>query len=117
MNSFIKSALRKASTRWPPQFEALKEACIGKAVNPASGRLAKFYECEKCEGSFVRKDVQIDHIEPVVPLTGFNSWDEIIKRMFVEKEGYSVLCRDCHKEKTLQERKYAREQKESSTNS
>lgn len=51
------------------------------------------------------KNVKVDHIDPVIdPTEGFTTWDEVIRRMFVEKDGLQVLCKKCHDEKTQDER-------------
>ena len=101
--SFIKSALRSASQRWPPRYRTLSSAFVGKRINPASGRIAGFYKCNSCANAFVMKDVEVNHIVPVVPITGFDSWDNIINRLFCEQEGLEVLCKPCHKRITKQE--------------
>lgn len=102
-NSFIKSALRSASQRWPPRYQVLNEAKVGKKTNPKSGRLAEHYLCNACRLAFPSKEVQVNHITPVVPTTGFDSWDGVIKRLFCEKESLEVLCIPCHKQVTIQE--------------
>lgn len=102
-NSFIKSALRSASQRWPPKYQVLADAKLGKRINPATGRLAEHYLCAACKGAFPLKEVEVNHIVPVIPLSGFDSWDGTIKRMFCEKEGLEVLCKPCHKEITKKE--------------
>jgi len=52
------------------------------------------------------RNVAVDHIKPIVdPKLGFVSWDDIIRRMFVEEEGLQVLCKECHDKKTADERK------------
>lgn len=98
--SFIKSALRSASQRWPPRYSVLKNAFVEKRINPATGRLAGFYKCNSCLQQFTQSNVEVNHIVPVVPITGFDSWDNIINRLFCEAEGLEVLCRDCHKRLT-----------------
>lgn len=104
-NSFIKSALRSASQRWPPKFEAMNEACIGAQKNKKTGRLAKHYKCNNCKKAFPATDIQLDHINPVVdPDKGFVTWDELIIRMFCERDGYQVLCKPCHQEKSAKEK-------------
>lgn len=104
-NSWVKSLLRKGSTRWPPGFKALNAAYTGDKINPLSGRKCKHYRCAKCNGEFPAKQVAKDHIVPVIdPATGFTTWDEVIKRMFCEQEGYQILCTECHKAKTQEER-------------
>lgn len=99
--SFIKSALRRASSRWKPRTDVLKAARVEK------GR----YLCSMCEqvvpvtvvndvGKRV-KNVEVDHTVPVVdPEEGFVNWDTFIRRLFVEPEGFRVLCRECHSKVT-----------------
>ena len=109
--SFITSALRAASRRWPPKYKALKQAFVGRKVNVKTNKLAMHYQCITCEGEFVATDVQIDHIHPVVdPKKGFISWDVYIDRMFCEIENLQVMCKKCHKVKTNQE-KFERKKK------
>lgn len=104
--SFVTSALRAASRRWPPKYKALKEAFAGRKVNAKTGKLAMHYTCAKCKKLFVAADVQVDHIEPVVdPKKGFVSWDSFIERMFCEMENLQVLCKADHKVKTDQEKR------------
>ncbi|AXH72002.1 MAG: HNHc protein [Podoviridae sp. ctbj_2] len=66
-------------------------------VNEATGRLAKHYKCAKCEKLFPAKSVEVNHKIPVIPLTGFDSWTNVIERMFCEKEHLELLCKPCHK--------------------
>lgn len=54
----------------------------------------------------------VDHIVPVIsPATGFRSWDIVIERMFCELDGFQVLCHECHKKKTADEREIKRNNK------
>jgi 5-methylcytosine-specific restriction endonuclease McrA len=92
--SFITSALRAASRRWPPKFAALKKALVGRKTNDKTGKLAQHYRCVTCNKDFVGADVQVDHID----------------RMFCELHDLQVLCKPCHKQKTQQE-KEARKKK------
>jgi len=109
-NSFITSALRSAHGRWGPKTDAKKRARVRRGV----------YVCELCgvEGPATlpplkgkvrrRNNAAVDHIEPVVdPAIGKTTWDEFIARMFVEADGYQVLCYDCHSKKTEEERTIA----------
>jgi len=106
LKNFIISALRSASNRYPPKYECLNAAKVGKKVNKASGRLAEHYKCAACKKHFVAKEVQVDHIEPVVnPLTGFVDWNTFVARMFCPITNLQVLCRGCHKVKSDKEKK------------
>lgn len=111
--SFIKSTLRKGTTRWPPKYEVLNAAKRGKQVNQESGRLAEHYHCAECGKLFPAKLVVVDHIAPVVPVTGFISWDDVISRMFCSADGLQVLCKTCHAVKTKAENAQRREYKKS----
>lgn len=92
---FVLAALRRASYRWPPRTEALKAAKV------AYGR----YKCAACSQVYRRKEIQLDHLLPIISLTGFESWDILIKRLFCDKDGWQVLCAECHKKKTNDENK------------
>lgn len=102
-HSFVKSALRSASVKWPPRYQTLHESYAGVRLNPKSGRMAKHYQCNCCKALFPAKDVQVNHIDPVIPIEGFTTWDEVVRRMYCEKEGLEVLCKPCHKEITKEE--------------
>ena len=101
--SFIKGGLRSVSVRWPPRYKCLNDAKVGKRINKSSGRLAEHYKCAKCLDIFPAKEVEVNHIVPVVPLTGFTTWDETVSRMFCEIEGLEVVCKPCHRNITKQE--------------
>ena len=105
-HSFVASTLRSGSRRWPPKFTCLNEAKTEKKINVKTGRLAQHYRCASCQQEFTNKDVQVDHIEPVVdPTKGFESWDKFVHGLFCEQDNLQVLCKPCHKEKSLEEKK------------
>lgn len=110
-NSFIKSALRTASVRWPPRYQCLHDAFSHQGVNPATGRQAKLYKCCKCEGLFPQANIEINHIVPVVPVEGFDSWDNLIERLFCEKDKLEAVCKTCHKLITAGENKQRKDNK------
>lgn len=112
MTSFIKSALRSASQRWPPRYHALNDAFVGKQINVKSGRAANHYKCASCKDVFPAKDVRVDHIDPVVnPVKGFETWDVFIDRLFCEQEGFQILCVPCHLIKTNAEKQTKKDNK------
>lgn len=102
--SFIKSALRAASLKWPPRWQVLKEAFVGIKENTKTKRKAKHYKCAKCKKDFPTSEVEVNHKVSVVPFEGITSWDIVIERMFCEADGLEVLCKPCHKTVTQQER-------------
>lgn len=103
-NSFIKSALRGASRKWGPMQQCLKDARESRGM----------YRCAGCNtlgpptiriGNKRYKNAVADHIHPVIdPHVGFQGWDECVKRMFVEQEGFQCLCKECHDVKCAEEK-------------
>lgn len=108
-NSFITSVIRRGFTRWPAKFQVLANAKQGKKVNESTGRLAEHYECNVCKGSFAGKDVQVDHILPAVPTSGWVSWDDFIDKLYCDLSNLQVICRGCHSKKTKEEGKLRKE--------
>lgn len=103
--SFVTSTLRAGSRKWPPKYETLNAAKTEKKINKKTGRLAQHYLCAECQQEFPAKEIQVDHIKPVVdPKKGFETWDKYIERMFCEEENLQVLCSSCHKSKTNKEK-------------
>jgi 5-methylcytosine-specific restriction endonuclease McrA len=92
--------LRSGSKWWKPKMETLRLARVGTRVNKATGRMAMHHKCKICKEDFPSKEVQVDHITPLVGAEGFKTWDEFIGILFCEKEGMQVLCKPCHQIKT-----------------
>lgn len=97
-HSFIMSALRRA--QWPVKYECIKTAYVKDGINPKSGRPCKLHLCPVCKALFPQSQMQADHITPVIPIGGFDSWDGVISRLYCELDGYEPLCKDCHKTRT-----------------
>lgn len=105
LKTFITSTLRGGFRKYPPKYETLKEASVGKKLNPKSKRMAEHFICKSCNKEFPAKEVQVDHIKPVVcPKKGFKDWNTFIDRLFCDKDNLQVLCSECHDVKTAQER-------------
>jgi hypothetical protein len=66
-----------------------------------------FYRCEKCHG--LQEKVHIDHIDPCVPLTGWEGYDSFITRMFCEPDRLQAICEKCHSKKSSEETKVRKE--------
>lgn len=90
---FLSRQLRRTSYMWAPRTEALKAAKV------AWGK----YTCAHCNEIHQKKDIAIDHVDPVCPVTGFAGWDVEIARLFCVVEGFQILCKPCHKIKTTSE--------------
>lgn len=100
--SFIKNQLRGATRKWAPISDCLSSARVKRGL----------YECADCkehvpntvkEGGKRVKNIFVDHIEPIVPVTGWVSWDSCIERMFCELDNLQLLCKACHDRKSKEE--------------
>lgn len=91
--AFAIATLRRASYRWPPRNEALARARVSRGV----------YKCEECRNLFKKKEIQLDHIDPVVPVTGFTNLDDFTYRLLCDASGYATICLTCHATKTKME--------------
>lgn len=104
LKSFIISGLRSCSRRYPPKYQCLAEALVGKKINKKTNRLGNHYTCNVCNGEFPSSEIQVDHLVPVVdPLTGFVDWNTYINRMFCDVSNLQAVCKACHKIKTKAE--------------
>lgn len=106
-NSFIKSALRSASRKWPPKWAVRKAAWVSRGVYTCAGYETKPHATTASismgRGRKRVNNIFVDHIQPVGgPEEG--GWDGVIKRLYCEVDGLQVLCRKCHDLKTKDER-------------
>lgn len=109
--AFIKGVLRDATNKWGPKQTTKKKAWIKRGIYKCVGYKRRSHNVRvtlppSAPGKRRIHNVQVDHIKPVIdPKKGFTSWDDMIERMFCEEEGLQVLCNDCHRRKTKDERK------------
>lgn len=89
--------LRTVWKRSPMYWEAMNRAKQAPNV----------YECEGCTLHFKLRDVDCDHIEPVVdPAVGWVDMATFAQRLNCQASGLQVLCKDdCHVSKTKVENK------------
>jgi hypothetical protein len=112
--SFIRSALRRAFTRFPPNYQcrnAAKRAYVGTNKNQKWE-----YKCSICKEWFLGKNTQVHHIKPAGTLTSFNDLPQFTERMFCEQDGLAVVCKPCHQIETNQEREKNNEAKQPAKN-
>lgn len=126
-NAQIRSAVRRTFSRSPVVQEIINSVRRERPRYKKDGTLAKVphveYQCAECQRWFGRKDIAVDHIEPVInPDKGFVDWNEFIGRLWCDKDNLQVLCSylvkhkdqhngelSCHHKKTQAERKALRE--------
>lgn len=95
LQHWLVQKIRRISYQYPPRKDAIKKARVSRGK----------YKCASCLGeNFGPKEIQLDHIEPVInPHEGFQNWDIYIGRLFVDIDGWQILCLPCHKVKTQRE--------------
>lgn len=100
--SFIKNQLRGATRKWAPISDCLRNARVKRGYYLCAG-CNKHVTASIKEGARRIKNVYVDHIQPIVPVTGWISWDSCVERMFCEEDNLQVLCKACHDEKSKEE--------------
>lgn len=117
----IKGAIRRAFRLSPQMKEVLKKArvelppALKKDGEPGKKNQVR-YTCAICKNLFSQKNVQVDHIEPVVPLwmpEAEMTYDQIARGVFCKLDNLQVICStpmkrnngnpSCHKLKTDEE--------------
>jgi len=94
----------------------IQSARVEKQKKNKDGSIAKrpevWHRCNLCK-ELVKK-INLDHVSPVVALDKSYSdytLDEYVKRLDCKIDNLQVLCVDCHKKKTAEERKQRRQAK------
>lgn len=95
--SFIRSALRRAWTRYPVRYQVLQDA--RRPYSGSDKRTKWEYQCNICKKWFKTKDVEVDHIEPAGTLLKYSDLGGFCKRLFCEQDNLQVLCKPCHRSK------------------
>lgn len=100
---FIRSTLRRASLRWPPRGDAMKN---NRRTYTGEDKRTKWeHQCAICAKWFKAKEIEIDHIKPCGALTCDADLTIFISRLFCEEDNLRKLCKSCHKEVTHVNRK------------
>lgn len=96
--------------KWPPKYEVKRNARVERGVYLCAGFQRDVHAVPASlppkPGNKKRiNNAVVDHVDPIIdPIVGFTTWDDVIKRMFIEKTGLQLLCHECHSAKTKDER-------------
>ena len=93
-NSKIRGALRQVA-RYMPE----KKECLTNAIHPTEKgvRGGALITCNHCGLCFPIKEIQVDHIKPVIPVDReIKDWNEYIERLFCSVKNLQCLCKPCH---------------------
>ena len=115
-NSAIRSAVRRTFSRSPMVREVMmkvrRERPWFKSDGSQAAKPRVEFMCSICNEWHMGKNIQVDHIEPVVdPTEGFKDWNTFISRLFCDVNNLAVLCKTCHEIKTNKEKAIAKERR------
>ena len=108
-DSAVRSAMRRSFARSPKVINKINE---GKRKVPhynADGTRSKVdrveLHCEVCDRWLPSKLFSgVDHIEPVVEMTGFRDWNTFVSRLNCDPSNLQRICEECHQKKSNIER-------------
>jgi 5-methylcytosine-specific restriction endonuclease McrA len=98
LKTWLIPKLRRLSYQWPQRRQTIVKARVSRGL----------YKCAECERQgksrlWGPKDISVDHKIPMVQVSGWDSWDEVLARLFCNSDSLQVLCHPCHDEKTAKE--------------
>lgn len=103
IKNWLVQKLRRLSYQWPPRKAAIKKGRVSRGK----------YKCSICEGIFGPKQIQLDHILPVIDEEmGFVDFNTYIERLFCEEDNFQILCKPCHAAKTFFEQEIRKQVKQ-----
>jgi hypothetical protein len=106
--------LRKLSLKYPPRLKAIKKAKTEFYIKSSKGKQLKrvTFTCQTCFKSGLKNHTKnkqriiewnVDHVISVADEQGYTDMNTFIDGLFCPEENWSVICVECHDEKTRQE--------------
>lgn len=115
--NLVKGAIRRIFSRSELRSLALARNLINHK-DSTRPRVSRWAFCESCGIIEAAYTMEVDHKEPVVPIDKpFESmnWDEFVDRLWCDIKGLQILCEECHNEKSKEENKKRKENKDART--
>lgn len=118
LSAYMKNAVRRLSYKFRSRSEALIAVRIPRPADWPNKRVQYVVPCSKCGELFEQGDTQCDHIEPIIPVSGWPSapksdlyscqeedkdMNVLVYRTFVPATRLQIMCKPCHKEKSALE--------------
>lgn len=106
--AFAKGVLRRATRKTKGYNECLSKVKRLEPMVKKDGtkgkKMLSWFKCAHCEGEFKRREINVDHIIPIVPVDApipeISDW---IHRLYCDSSELQVLCITCHKVKSKAE--------------
>jgi hypothetical protein len=96
LQTTIRTCFRNNST----QYKIILSNALSKKVGPLGGRR---WDCHQCGKAFPSNEIQVDHIDPIIPLHMHYSkvsFELFYVRCWCSTDNLQVLCLQCHKAKS-----------------
>ena len=91
---FIRSALRRAFTRYPANYQA---RALAKRPYRGPNKLQKNeFQCGICLNWFPQKNTQLHHVIECGTLKSYEDLPGFVERLFCEAKDLQVVCKPCH---------------------
>lgn len=118
LSAYVKNAVRRMSYRLPSRATAYAAVRVPRPHDWPNTRVKWVVPCAECTKLFEIGDTQCDHIDPVIPVTGWphvptsdlyesglddKDMNVLVYRTFVRAEKLQILCKPCHKNKSQAE--------------
>lgn len=101
--SWVRGQLRRGWNRHPVKHLYLQSKRY--KANNGKGRETWHCTCENCGESFKQADIQVDHINPSGSFKCDADIEGFVKRLyFITFDDIQILCSECHKKKSYEER-------------
>jgi 5-methylcytosine-specific restriction endonuclease McrA len=98
---FIRSALRRAFTRYPVNYHVRNAA---KRPYKGPNKLQKNeFQCGVCKEWFIQKSTQVHHLVECGSLKSYADLPGFVERLFCEANNLQVVCKTCHNNITHKE--------------
>lgn len=104
--TWLLSASRRMTFKYPPAIAASKRDKEIYYILSKKGKPMKRvkFTCAHCKTpNLKRKEVEQDHIIPLVSSEGFIDWNTYFDRYLCEESNFQYLCIPCHDIKSLSE--------------
>lgn len=111
LSAYLKNAIRRLSYKHPARSAAIAAVRVRAPHDWPNKRVHWVAPCAKCTGIFELKDMQCDHIEPIIPTSGWphapnselyttdldsKDMNVLVYRTFVGADQLQIMCKPCH---------------------
>jgi 5-methylcytosine-specific restriction endonuclease McrA len=124
LSAYLKNAIRRLSYRHPMRAAAWAAVRVPRPADWPNQRVKWVAPCVACKKLFEQSETQCDHIEPIIPVSGWplapqsplyetepddKDMNVLVYRTFVCATKLQIMCKTCHKIKSNEENQRRKE--------